>query len=445
MKAGSSVSSDTLKVLQQLFALSLEQFSGSEVSKNTKISPQHYRLIGGIHEVICQNWEWAIAKTLMNMHTQHNIEQRLSWLQSWLPRSLHREALSLPAEMYFSPDIYRLEQQHIFGKYWCYVGHISQLPEPGSYFTIDLAEQPLIILKTKSGKLRAFFNICTHRAGPLAIGSGKCNHLTCLYHAWSFDLDGNLRGIPDMDAAEDFNPLEYGLTPLQIDTWGPFIFVNLDANATLLANQLGDLPTLFERYQLDTWARVHTIDYVVNANWKLYVENNAEYYHEPIVHPNLLRYYKHNVAEARHYHYLQFTPVLTEDDRWFLQHPDLHIQGLTPDEMQRIAVMSVFPNFAWILSPGHAIIYLIDPQGPSKTRIRWDWLVPNTAVAIARENVQPLIEFGDKIQQEDLRLLPEIQKRVQSLGYKPGRLSPTREMGTHLFQELIMKAIQGKE
>ncbi|MBD2462539.1 aromatic ring-hydroxylating dioxygenase subunit alpha [Oscillatoria sp. FACHB-1407] len=381
----------------------------------------------------------------MNLQTQQETGSRLAWLRSWQPRSLHCDAMSLPAEMYFSPDIYRLEQQHVFGKHWYYVGHISQLEEAGSYFTVDIAGQPLIILKNRVGELRAFFNICTHRAGPLALGSGKCNHLTCLYHAWSFDLDGNLRGIPDMEAAENFDTADYGLAPVQIDTWGPFIFVNPDLNAPPLAVQLGDLPDLFQRYQLDTWRRVHTIDYWVDANWKLYVENNAEYYHEPIVHPCLLRYYKHNTAEARHYHYLQYTPVLTEDDRWFLADPGYYIPGLTPEEMERIAVMSFFPNFAWILSPGHAIIYLIDPQGPTRTRIRWEWLVPNTAIATAEENVQPLVEFGDKIQKEDLLLLPEIQKRVQAIGYKPGRLSPTKEMGTHLFQEFIMKAIQRGE
>jgi two-component sensor histidine kinase len=73
--------------------------------------------------------------------------------------------------------------------------------------------------------------------------------------------------------------------------------------------------------------------------------------------------------------------------------------------------------------------------------VRWDWLVPNTAAARAMENLEPLIQFFDNIQQEDLKLLPEIQKRIQSMGYVQGRLSPTREVGTHLFQELIVQAI----
>lgn len=347
--------------------------------------------------------------------------------------------------MYYSPDIYRLEQQRIFGKYWYYVGHTSQLNGPGSYFTVEIAEQPLVILLDKQGKLRAFYNICTHRAGPVAAGSGTCHRLTCLYHAWSFDLDGTLRGTPDMEAAEDFDRDAHALPPVQVDLWDCFIFVNLDPNAAPLADQLGELPDLFQRYRFANWARVHSVDYWTDTNWKLYVENNTESYHEPTVHPVLRKYYKHIKAEARHHYYLQLTPLTLDDDQaWTRGNPDLYAPDLSPDEMDWASTMSFFPNFAWIVTPACTIIYLIDPQGPCKTRVRWDWLVPDTEAARSPENLDPLIEYFDNIQQEDLLLLPEIQTRVQSMGYRPGRLSPTREMGTHLFQELIMAAIAGR-
>jgi phenylpropionate dioxygenase-like ring-hydroxylating dioxygenase large terminal subunit len=364
-----------------------------------------------------------------------------AWLQTWQRRSLSSEAITLPAEMYSSPEIYRLEQERIFGKYWYYVGHVSQLDGPNSYFTVEIAEQPLVILQNKMGELRAFFNICTHRAGPVAIDSGKCSRLTCLYHAWSFDLEGNLRGIPDMEAAENFDLASHGLTAVKVDTWGPFIFVNLDPKSDPLAVQLGELPEMFKRYRLENWARVHSIDYWTDSNWKLYVENNAENYHEPTVHPILAKYYHHIKAEARYHYYLQYTPFVSRDELPSGKDPALYMDGLNEYEMAGVSTMSFFPNFAWIVAPTCAIIYLIDPQGPCRTRVRWDWLVPDTEAAKSPENLGPLIEFYDHIQQEDLQLLPEVQKRTQSLGYRQGRLSPTREMGTHLFQELVMGAI----
>ena len=362
-------------------------------------------------------------------------------LKAWQPQSLKAEAVTLPAELYFSPKIYQLEQGKIFGKYWYYVGHISQLDEPGSYFTVEIAEQPLVILCDRAGDLKAFYNICTHRAGPVALGSGHCKRLTCLYHAWSFDLDGTLRGTPDMDTAESFDLAAHALRSVKVDTWGPFIFVNLDPNSETLQVQLGELPELFQRYRLQDWVRVHSVDYWTDTNWKLYVENNTESYHEPSVHPILAKYYQNVKAEARHHYYLQYTPFVGGDDLPSSFDPNLYAPGLNESEMAGVSTMSFFPNFAWIISPTCAIIYLIDPQGPLKTRVRWDWLVPDTEAAKSAENLEPLIQFFDDIQQKDLKLLPEVQKRIQSMGYQPGRLSPTREIGTHLFQELIMKAI----
>jgi phenylpropionate dioxygenase-like ring-hydroxylating dioxygenase large terminal subunit len=366
-----------------------------------------------------------------------------SEIKSWQPRSLASEAVTLPAEVYSSPEVYRREQTHIFGKYWYYVGHISQLDGAGSYFTVDIANQPIVILIDRQDNLRAFYNICTHRAGPVALGAGKCSRLTCLYHSWSFDLEGNLRGIPDMDSAENFDRAAHALQAVKVDTWGPFIFVNLDPNSDSLQAQLGELPELFERYKLADWARVHSIDYWTETNWKLYVENNTESYHEPTVHPILAKYYQEIQVEARYNYYLQYTPFFGNDDLPANLNPELSAPGLNDREMAGVSTISFFPNFAWIISPTCAIIYLIDPQAPLKTRVRWDWLVPNTAAARAMENLEPLIQFFDNIQQEDLKLLPEIQKRIQSMGYMQGRLSPTREVGTHLFQELIMQAISG--
>jgi phenylpropionate dioxygenase-like ring-hydroxylating dioxygenase large terminal subunit len=344
--------------------------------------------------------------------------------------------------MYSSPEVYQREQTQIFGKYWYYVGHVDQLTGEGSYFTVEIAEQPLVILRDRQNQLKAFFNICTHRAGPVAMGSGNCSRLTCLYHAWSFDLDGNLRGMPDMETAENFDVAAHALKPVKVDVWGCFIFVNLDPNSGTLLEQLGELPELFKRYQFENWARVHSVDYWTDVNWKLYVENNAESYHEPSVHPSLAKFYQRTTAEARYHYYLQRSPISLDDEQNLTrQDPELYAPGLSADEMEWASIMSFFPNFAWIVTPACAIIYLIDPQGVDKTRIRWDWLVPNTEAAKSPENLEPLIAYFDNIQREDLKLFPEVQKRIRSLGYMQGRLSPTREVGTHLFQELFVKAI----
>ncbi|MBD2020691.1 aromatic ring-hydroxylating dioxygenase subunit alpha [Leptolyngbya sp. FACHB-36] len=366
-----------------------------------------------------------------------------SSLLQWRSHALDSEARTLAAEMYTSPEIYRLEQKYVFGKTWFYVGHISQLQGPGSYFTVDIAEQPLVILQNRSGELRAFFNVCSHRAGPVAIDSGRCTHLTCHYHAWSFDLDGNLRGMPDMETAEGFDCASHGLTAVNIDTWGPFIFVNLDPTCAPLSAQLGELPELFDRYNLSNLARVHSVDYWSDVNWKVYTENTVESYHEPFVHKETWgKYYEctDTTAEARHYYYLQYAPF--DSASWLTStEAGIYIDTLNEYELNCAQMVCLFPNFTLVASPTYCVTFLFDPQGLSKTRMRMEWLVPNTEVAKSPENVEPLITFFDDLMQEDLKLLPTLQKGIQSMGFRPGRLSPKREMGVHLFQELVMKHI----
>ncbi|MDX2243713.1 MAG: aromatic ring-hydroxylating dioxygenase subunit alpha [Leptolyngbyaceae cyanobacterium bins.302] len=363
-------------------------------------------------------------------------------LQQWQPLDLTSEAVTFPATMYTSPDVYKLEQECIFGKAWYYVGNTSQLQDPGSYFTIDIAEQPLIILRNRAGDLRAFFNICSHRAAPLALGSGQCNHLTCLYHAWTFDLEGNLRGAPEMDDAEGFDPACHSLRAVKVDTWESFIFVNLDLNAKPLATQLGDLPEKFKRYRLKDWVLVHSINYEMAANWKLLTENSAESYHEPSVHALVPKFYKGLRTEAKQFYYWQYSPMIAEMDaaaRAVLKPEGLSLEGLSEDESNGVSITSLFPNFGMSVGPSFAVSYLIDPQGPAKTRVQQQWLVPNQSAALSAERLEAMIGFFDTVMKEDLDLLPHVQKRMQSSGFRPGRLSPSREMGTHLFQQLVMQ------
>jgi choline monooxygenase len=377
--------------------------------------------------------------------------QVANYLTTWRRQAADR-ANSFPAFMYTSDQVYQLERTQFFHKNWIYVGHISQLDGPGSYFTTSIAETPLLIVCDRQGTLRAFHNVCTHRAAPVALDSGSCHRFICPYHAWTFDLEGNLRGTPDFETYVDFHPDEYALSSIQIDTWGPFIFVNVDPDAAPLSEQLNEIPGLFNDYHLSEWVRVHAVDYYTDTNWKLYVENNAENYHEPIVHKSSYgtgqvswnNSYNLIQCESRHHYYLQFTPYAPNSDE--AKHgfqPGLFKDNLPERLMQGTSVMSFWPNFAWIICPTSAIIYTIDPQGAAHTRIRWEWLVPNTPEAQSAENLDTLIQLYDRVQQEDLNLLPDVQRGIMSPGYVRGPLSPTREVGVHRFQEILMEYLTG--
>jgi len=181
--------------------------------------------------------------------------------------------------------VHARERELLFAHAWQYAGHAGQLAEPGSYFTLRVGDVPLVVVRDREGDLRAFVNVCRHRGAEVVSGEGRCTTLQCHYHAWTYDLDGALRAAPRADAQLDRSSL--GLRAAQVDTWGPFIFVNADADAAPLAETLGELPALVRDGGIDVDSLVfhHRGDYSLAANWKVAVENYLECYHCAVAHP----------------------------------------------------------------------------------------------------------------------------------------------------------------
>src|SRR5258708_33512951 len=148
----------------------------------------------------------------------------------------------------------------------------------------DLVGESIIVLRDKVGRLRAFANTCRHRGTRLLDGKGNCKSIACPYHAWVYALDGQLISSLGMEETIGFDPLSYGLTPVRLEDWDGFLFVNFDAGADTLAAYLGDLPARFAAYNFADMICVRRKEYDLTCNWKLYVENAMEDYHTPTVH-----------------------------------------------------------------------------------------------------------------------------------------------------------------
>ncbi len=390
----------------------------------------------------------TIANKHLNLNNVDFIKDKelLNYLSTWQPHPVEK-AVSLPAFMYKSEEVYRLEKEKLFSRCWLFVGYTNQLEKPNSYFTVSIANIPLLIVKNSKGDLHAFDNICRHRLSPLALGNGNANCFVCPYHGWVYDLEGKLKSALEFEKHEYFDVSKYGLSSFHIDTWGPFIFVNLDPNCLPLKTQLNKIPKLFDDYKFSELSHVHTYDYQTNANWKLYLENIIETYHFPFVHKSTYETnetcwnnnYKATRWQAIHHYYLEYGPF-SPDSKEIVKgfESGIAIEGLPPRLKQGYSFTSFWPNFAIFCTPNLIIAFLVDPLSISQTRIRWTWLVPNTIEAKSPENVQSLIEEYHKIHLEDLYLLPEIQKRLDLLSpiFRP--LSPSREVGIHRFQEILM-------
>jgi choline monooxygenase len=201
------------------------------------------------------------------------------------------DAETMPTWVYTSEAFYRREVERLFHKVWNFIGAADRLREAGDYFTLDFAGVPVIVLRDGEGKYRAFANSCRHRGSALLDGEGNCSRIVCPYHSWNYRLDGSLAGAPEMHKTHDFDPAANSLVPLALDSWGGFLFLNFDRNPAPLADYLGDLPQRVAPYRPDRMACARRKEYMIECNWKLFVENAKESYHIATVHRQTINKY----------------------------------------------------------------------------------------------------------------------------------------------------------
>src|SRR5262245_56082241 len=193
-----------------------------------------------------------------------------------------------------SPQFDALRREAIFRRTWLNVGRVEQLPKVGSYFTreIDVAGTSIIVVRSAKDTVRAFYNICRHRGNklvwtdfPREETSGFCRQFQCKYHAWRYNLDGELTFVQQESEFFDLDKKDYGLAPVQADVWEGFIFVNFDPdNTTPLRDYLGGIAKGMEGYPFHRLTQVHKYRAEVGSNWKLFIDAFAEFYHAPILH-----------------------------------------------------------------------------------------------------------------------------------------------------------------
>ena len=194
------------------------------------------------------------------------------------------EAETMPPWCYTSPDFYEREVERIFHREWNFIGRADRIPNPGDYFTLEFAGVPLVVVRGRDGAVRAFSNVCRHRGARIMSGEGNAKSLRCPYHSWNYALDGRLERAPEMHDTRGFDPGDYGLKPVRLETWAGFMFINFDPDAVDLKAFLGDLPEVTAPYRFDTMTCVRRREYDLACNWKIYVENAMEAYHVPSVH-----------------------------------------------------------------------------------------------------------------------------------------------------------------
>lgn len=198
-------------------------------------------------------------------------------------------AWTLPPSAYTDASLFSEEIEQLFMKDWICVARTEQLPDRGSYLSVDLPSVPLVICRDMEGALHALSRICVHRAMPLVAGNGTATRFVCPYHNWTYELDGRLRSAPMMEGVKDFSPESCRLPELRLEVWNGFIFVNADPGALPLQPQLRGLQDHIANYDFEVLQIAETLHFPSPWNWKILIENFMEAYHHLGTHRDSLQ------------------------------------------------------------------------------------------------------------------------------------------------------------
>ena len=334
------------------------------------------------------------------------------------------------AAFYTDAGAYARELDQVIGRSWQLAGHAAQLAEPGDFFTTEICGEPLLVVND-AGTLRAYFNVCRHRAGPVASGCGRQRLFACRYHGWTYDLAGQLVRAPEMEDSVDFDPADIRLEPARVERWGPLLFVAIESDLPPVSEFFPELETDCAPFGLERMRHGTSRTYPVNANWKVYVDNFLEGYHIPLVHPGLNREidYRSYGTLLRRRHVVQSAAVREQGASHF------RAQAGEPPA----SYLWLYPNMMLNLYQGQLQTNVVIPRGVDRCDVLFDWYAPDT---IAELRWRELVRFGDEIQAEDAEICARVQQNLRSRAYRPGPYSPRREGGVHHFHGLLQGALK---
>jgi choline monooxygenase len=354
-------------------------------------------------------------------------------------RPLERAA-TIPNTWYSDPGIFEAERQLVFGDTWQVVGRVDQVRESGSFFTTELAGEPILVVRDDEGVLRGFFNVCRHRAAQVINeAEGKVTKLRCRYHGWTYDLSGRLRGTPEFDGVADFRREDNGLVPIDVAEWGPLVGVNLGEPSATLEEYLSPLPQRSLGLGLDRLRFAGRRDYRLACNWKVFVDNYLDGgYHINTVHPGLAGVidYSQYRTEIAGQTSVQISPLKSNPSK---NGSDGVAQVRTGDAAY---YWWVFPNFMMNLYQGVMDTNLVLPLGTDSCRVIMDFYFDQTEGLEAKRFIEQSIEVGHQIQLEDVGICEEVQRGLSSRSFSTGRFSVKREAAGYYFHQLLARRLR---
>lgn len=352
------------------------------------------------------------------------------------------EARAMPPQVYTSSEFNKAELEQIFKKDWFCVGRASTLKNPGDYVTCDLAEQPVIVLRDQNNILRAMSNVCRHRMSTLLNGSGSTKVIVCPYHAWTYNLDGSLRGAPAMNTNKAFCKNQYKLPTIACEEWLGWVFINLNSDAKSVSEELTEVQELIKSYDMSNYSETFFEEHLWDTNWKILAENFMESYHLPVCHAGTiggLSKLDEMVCPPGRKAFNYHTILKDKSLRIAMAHPDNN--RLEGEERRTTYLLAIYPSLLITLTPGYFWYLSLHPKGPSRVHIRFGGGMSNDYIddKEAQKNLNDLKSLLDRVNVEDKGCTEKVYRGLSSDGATPGHLSHLERPNYDFAQYLMSR------
>jgi choline monooxygenase len=353
-----------------------------------------------------------------------------------------REALArgrtLPADWYTDPTLFEREQERIFAASWNYVGRLEQVANAGDFLTGRVGEVPVVIVRDEAGTLRAYANVCRHRGSELVLEKrGNRRTIQCHYHAWTWGLDGALRAAPHCQEQPGFDKADFPLTPLGVETFGPFVFISPRSASCSFAATLGQLPAIIRAAgaDIDALKFRERREYAIRANWKVVVENFLECYHCAVSHPGFA-----DLIDLDRYQVVAYDRCSVQRGPRKASARMERTKGFGADGAQEGIYTYLWPNFMLNVYPGagNASTNVILPIDEHHCLAVYEFFFEENMPA---EQTRAMVDFIDQVQREDIVIVESVQRGLRSGFYKQGQLILSRENGIQHFQKMVFSAL----
>jgi Rieske 2Fe-2S family protein len=366
----------------------------------------------------------------MSISELKDMRQNLKGIQRTVEAASHA-----PGSIYSSEEVFRLEKENIFMKEWLCIARVEEVEKPGDYHATRIVGEPVLLARNAQGQIRAFANVCLHRGVEVASGEGNAEYFSCPYHAWTYDLDGNLMGASFMRESQGFDPKSCKLKQLHVGEWAGWIFVNLSDNPPPLAEYLEEFANDVGFLKMEDCRLGTKIVLDLPTNWKFVVENLMDVYHVRTLHYN--SFGKHRGPPENYPFHLrkgggtctkyEARPMTPSGESLFGRMPAIKdlpdnfaLSAHLAPNMQCIArIDNVHPLVMWPVTPttSRTIVYNLYPK-------------EHFALPDFKERAEVYDQYMRLVLAEDTLMMNSLQNGVTSHNYVPGRFS-TLERGIH--------------